>query len=62
MLFDLFAIATGLECWHKLLLAMFDVTAPYWNLVWGGFVAMGGAAFIGGILLWNRMQKIKRGD
>ena len=51
LLFDLFAIATGLEFWHDLILAMFDITAWYWNLLWGGFIAMGGAVFVLGILL-----------
>ena len=51
VLFDLFAIATGLEFWHKLLLAMFDVAAPYWNLLWGGFIVMGGAVFVLGVKL-----------
>ena len=46
VLFDLFAIAIGLEFWHKLLLAMFDVTAPYWNLLWGGFIVMGGVSLL----------------
>lgn len=30
---------------HDLLMAMFDVTTPYWNLLWGGFVALGDAVF-----------------
>lgn len=51
MLFDLFAIATGLEFWHDLILAMFDVTSWYWNLLWGGFIAMGGVVFVLGIKL-----------
>lgn len=56
LLFDLFAIATGLEFWHKLLLAMFDVTAWYWNFFWGGFIAMGGVVFVLGV----RLLQIKR--
>ena len=51
LLFDLFAIATGLEFWRKLLAAMFDVTAPYWNLLWGGFIVLGGFVFVLGCLL-----------
>ncbi len=58
MLFDLFAIATGLEFWHDLVLAMFDVTAWYWNLLWGGFIAMGGAVFVLGIKLLQ-IEKIR---
>lgn len=60
VLFDLLAIATGLEFWHKLLLAMFDVTAHYWNLLWGGFIVMGGAVFVlGCILLKGRMKDVE---
>ena len=54
MLFDLFAIATGIEFWHDLLLAMFDVNATYWNLLWGGFIVLGGAVFVLGCLLLKR--------
>lgn len=45
-IFDLFAIATGLDFWHDLILAMFDVTVWYWNLLWGGVIAMGGVDFV----------------
>ena len=34
VLFDLFAIATGLEFWHKLILQMYDISASYWNILW----------------------------
>lgn len=54
LLFDLFAIATGLDFWHKLILAMYDVDASYWNLLWGGFIVMGGLVFILGCLLLKR--------
>ena len=54
MLFDLFAIATGLEFWHDLLLRMFDVTAFYWNILWSGFVALGGVIFVLGCILMKR--------
>lgn len=54
VLFDLFAIATGIEFWHDLLLAMFDVNATYWNLLWGGFIVLGGAVFVLGCLLLKR--------
>ena len=33
LLFDLFAIAIELKIWNDLLLFMFDVHSPYWNLV-----------------------------
>ena len=48
---DLFAIATGLEFWHDLISAMFDVAAWYWNILWGGFIAMGGVVFGFGVKL-----------
>lgn len=54
VLFDLFAIATGIEFWYDLLLAMFDVNATYWNLLWGGFIVLGGAVFVLGCLLLKR--------
>lgn len=56
MLFDLFAIATGLGFWHELILAMFDVTAWYWNLLWGGFVVMGGAVFVLGVYIGKQKK------
>ncbi len=51
LLFDLFAIALGLEFWQDLLFWMFDVTSPYWNLLWGGFIVMGGVVFVLGCKL-----------
>ena len=59
MLFDLFAIATGLEFGHESILAMFDVTAWYWNLLWGGFIVMGGVVFVLGIKLLLQIEKNK---
>ena len=35
VLFDLFAIAVGIEVWEKLLAIMFDTHSPYWNYIWG---------------------------
>lgn len=59
VLFDLFAIAMGLQFWHDWLMAMFDATAPYWNLLWGGFAVMGGAVFVlGCVLLRNIIRHI----
>lgn len=49
MLFDLFAIAAGLEFWNELLMKMFDVASPYWNILWFGFVLMGAVVFVLGI-------------
>lgn len=40
VLFDLFAIATGLEYWHRLILNMYDVSVSYWNLLWGSFIVI----------------------
>lgn len=51
LVFDLFAIALGLEFWQDLLFWMFDVTSPYWNLLWGGFIVMGGVVFVLGCKL-----------
>ena len=55
LLFDLFAIATGLSFWYKLLYAMFNVSAWYCNFVWGGFILLGGTVFILGI--WLKVKK-----
>ncbi len=60
LLFDLFAIATGLEFWHDLIIAMFDVTAWYWNLLWGGFIIMGGAVFVLGVFILRQIKKIRK--
>lgn len=51
LLFDLSAIAIGLECWKKLLLWMFDVTSTYWSVVWSFFILLGGFSFALGIKL-----------
>ncbi len=59
LLFDLFAIAVGLKFWHKLIVAMFDTTAWYWNLLWGGFIALGGAVFALGISLLIKRKTTK---
>lgn len=60
LLFDLFAIATGLEFWHNLILELFDVTSPYWNIFWGGFIVLGGFAFaLGCSLQKSRLRKAK---
>ena len=60
VLFDLFAIAAGLESWRQLLAAMFDVNAPYWNILWAGFALLGAAAFGLGLFimrLYLRQEK-----
>lgn len=51
VLFDLYAIAAGLEFWNKLLLWMFDVDSIYWNAVWSFFVLLGGCSFLLGMKL-----------
>ena len=57
VLFDLFAIVTGWEFWHQLILKMYDVNVPYWNLLWLLFILMGGAVFLLGtkllIIVWT---------
>lgn len=56
VLFDLFAIATGLKFWNKFLLKMFDVSSPYWNILWLSFIVMGMASFILGINLLHQRK------
>lgn len=51
VLFDLFAIATGMKMWANLLTKMFDVNSPYWNVVWGFFIVLGGLVFVLGLSL-----------
>ena len=57
VLWDLFAIAIGLDIWQKLLYSMFDTTLPCWNLLWGGFVLLGAAAFVLGLALLARRHR-----
>ncbi len=57
VLFDLFAIAIGLEVWKKLLSAMFDTTSALWNPVWLFFIVLGCAVFVLGIrllVIWKK--------
>lgn len=51
LLFDLFAIVTGLKFWHELLLNMYDVTASYWNILWLSFILLGCFVFTLGLKL-----------
>lgn len=59
-MFDLFAIAIGLEIWNKLLRMMFDVESSYWNLTWGFFICLGGFVFVLGLKLLQNDLKNKR--
>lgn len=57
LLFDLFAIATGIRFWHDLLLKMFDISSPYWNTIWSAFILLGAAAFTLGIRLLLKRKR-----
>lgn len=57
VLFDLFAIATGLNFWHSLLLKMFDINAWYWNILWLIFIILGGVVFVLGVNLMRKRKK-----
>lgn len=58
VLFDLFAIATGITFWRELILLMFDTQAFYWNVLWSGFIILGGNIFILGIILLYKRKCI----
>lgn len=57
LLFDLFAIATGLKFWEEILLEMFNVSSPYWNTVWLSFILLGGFSFVLGIKLLSQRKR-----
>ena len=57
VLFDLFAIMVGLEFWHGLILKMYDINAPYWNLLWSFFIVLGGLSFALGVTLLLKRRK-----
>ena len=57
LLFDLFAIATGIEFWHRLLLLMFNTSSNYWNVIWIAFILLGGFVFILGVKLLVEYNK-----
>jgi len=61
LLLDLFAIATGLVFWQKLLQNMFDTNSQYWNVIWGFFILLGAAVFALGIKLVVDYRKQKKG-
>lgn len=58
LLFDLFAIATGLRFWHELILKMYDIYAPYWNAIWISFILLGGFSFALGVKLLLVREKL----
>ena len=60
VLWDLFAIAAGLDFWEKLLYSMFDTALPCWDLLWGGFVLPGAGAFVLGLALLARRRRDAR--
>ncbi len=62
LLFDLFAIYTGLRFWNELLLWMFDTDSPYWNMIWFMFILLGGFVFCLGIQLLIKYQSEKSGQ
>ena len=57
VLFDLFAIAIGLDLWNKLILMMYDINAPYWNVLWLGFILLGGFVFALGVKLLMQRKR-----
>ena len=60
VLFDLFAITSGLEFWHELIVKMFDTAALYWNLLWGMFIVIGGISLVLGISLLRKLSKSEK--
>lgn len=56
VLFDLFAIATGLKIWQKILTAMFDTQSSAWNYIWGFFILLGALVFALGIYLLRKRK------
>ena len=55
LLFDLFAIAAEIKFWGQLIDLMFDISSPYWNVIWSAFIIIGGLSFALGIsLLYKR--------
>lgn len=56
LLFDLFAIAIDLKVWNDILMLMFDVNSPFWNLILGFFIALGTFVFGLGIKLMKQRK------
>ncbi len=59
LLFDLFAILVRLEFWERLLRWMFDITNPYWNLLWGTFIGLGVFSIILGVSITRKLLRRK---
>ena len=59
VLFNLIAIAIGLDVWNQLLLIMFDVESKYWNYVWGFFIVLGTFVFVLGLKLLHKRKGCK---
>jgi len=59
LLFDLFAIATGMKAWMDLLSIMFDTHSGYWVPVWSSFIVMGAAVSVLGIILLRKRSESK---
>ncbi|MDI9469915.1 MAG: hypothetical protein QM296_06895 [Bacillota bacterium] len=59
VLFDLFAIATRISFWQRLLLTMFDTSSPAWNAVWFSFILLGALSFLLGVHLLQRYVEAK---
>ncbi len=57
VLFDLFAIAIGMDVWNKLILMMYDINAPFWNVLWSGFILLGGFVFVLGVKLLMQRKR-----
>ena len=56
VLFDLFAIATGLKIWQKILTTMFNTQSSAWNYIWGFFILLGALVFALGIYLLRKRK------
>jgi hypothetical protein len=59
VLFDLFAIVTGIRFWHQLLQWMFDTNSHHWNTIWVAFILLGGFVFALGINLLVKYKRLK---
>lgn len=58
VLFDLFAIATGIKFWSQLLHFMYDTSSAYWNVCWSFFIILGGSVFVLGLCLLKKRRSI----